>query len=90
MKCDFTADSSLFTSVDLNLQGTNLNMSVYAPLANVAVKASGQFLGAIRGKTVNVDGAGGIHYDVALGGGSDGGGDGLPRSSIASVYDYYE
>jgi len=41
--------------------------SVYAPKTDVKVTGSGGLFGAVRGKSVTVSGAGGIHYDEALG-----------------------
>lgn len=51
---------------------TQLFASVYAPLTSVSVEGSGGLYGSVRGATVNVTGAGGIHYDEALGGVSQG------------------
>lgn len=41
--------------------------SVYAPLTDVNVHGSGGLYGAVRGRSVKVTGADGIHYDEALG-----------------------
>lgn len=40
--------------------------SVYAPRTDVRVEGSGGLYGAVRGQSVRVTGAGGIHYDEAL------------------------
>ncbi|MBO1255808.1 hypothetical protein J3L16_08945 [Alteromonas sp. 5E99-2] len=54
-------------------------LALYAPFSDVAIRASGQLFGSVRGRTVQVCGAGDIHYDTALqnsngAGGSAGGG----------------
>lgn len=41
--------------------------SVYAPHADVRVDGAGGLYGAVRGRSVDVRGAGGIHYDLSLG-----------------------
>lgn len=41
--------------------------AIYAPFTDVIVTGSGQLYGSVVGKTVSVSGAGGIHYDEALG-----------------------
>jgi len=46
---------------------TQIFASVYAPRTSVAVTGSGGLYGSVRGGTVEVTGAGGIHYDEALG-----------------------
>lgn len=58
-----------------------LSASIYAPYSDVSVTGSGALYGAVRGRTVSVSGAGGIHYDEALGlmSGGGGGSDGVPR-----------
>jgi hypothetical protein len=60
---------------------TQLFASVYAPLTDVDVQGSGGLYGSVKGGTIDITGAGGIHYDEALsevGIGADGGG-GSPR-----------
>lgn len=61
--------------------------SVYAPLTHVDVGASGDLMGALRGKTVVVDGAGGMHYDEALGNVSTPIGDSVAK--FASLHYHY-
>jgi cytoskeletal protein CcmA (bactofilin family) len=41
--------------------------AIYAPNTEAKITASGNFMGAIRSKTVTVSGAGKIHYDTQLG-----------------------
>lgn len=57
---------------------TDLAGVVYAPLSHVSVSGSGDLFGQVRGKTVEVSGAGGVHYDVALADVGSGGGPGGP------------
>ena len=65
----------------VNLTGnTSLPGVIYAPLANINTTGSGALFGSAIGLTVNVSGAGGVHYDEALkdvgpvsGGGNTGG-----------------
>ncbi|MCE2570086.1 pilus assembly PilX family protein [Motilimonas eburnea] len=53
--------------VGITLAGdTDMYASVYAPKSHVNVTGSGDILGALRGKTVAISGAGGMHYDEAL------------------------
>ncbi len=76
-------------AVAVDIQGTNLSMTVDAPLGKVKVNAGGSFKGAIKGKTVDVEGAGSIHYDEKLGSGSTptgGTGDGV---KFAAIYYHY-
>lgn len=47
---------------------------IYAPLSHVDITSAVGFKGSVLGNTVNVSGAGGIHYDTALGEVSGGGG----------------
>ncbi|MCP4322686.1 MAG: hypothetical protein GY951_15515 [Psychromonas sp.] len=77
-----------FGDLAVDIQSTDMAASIYAPLGHVAVKASGQFMGKARGKTVLVSGAGGLHYDESLVG------EGAPppsgdRSQYTNVYYYY-
>lgn len=69
---------SLFSSYEqMSAQGTNdgirlrgntdLTGVIYAPKAHVSMGGSGDLFGQVRGKTVEAFGAGGVHYDVALG-----------------------
>ncbi len=51
---------------------TQIYASVYAPRTDVSVIGSGGLYGAVRGSSVDVTGAGGIHYDEALGEGRTG------------------
>ena len=51
---------------------TQIFASVYAPRTSVTVVGSGGLYGAVRGSSVEVTGAGGIHYDEALGEGRSG------------------
>ncbi len=44
-----------------------LSTTIYAPYTSVSVSGSGRLYGAVRGRTVTVSGAAGIHYDEALG-----------------------
>lgn len=46
---------------------TDLTGVIYAPNAHVSMGGSGDLFGQVRGKTVEAFGAGGIHYDEALG-----------------------
>lgn len=41
--------------------------AIYSPHTNANISASGGLMGALRAKTVDVTGSGGIHYDVRLG-----------------------
>lgn len=52
-----------------------VNAGVYAPLTGVDIGAGGGFHGAVRGGQVSLSGAGGLHYDEALGDAPIGGGD---------------
>jgi len=45
---------------------TEMYASVYAPLGDINVGASGDLMGAIRGKNISITGDAGIHYDEAL------------------------
>jgi len=58
-----------------------LSASIYAPMSTVRVEGSSPLYGAVRGREVAVAGAGGIHYDEALGlmGGSPGQAAAAPR-----------
>lgn len=49
--------------------GANDDMTavVYAPKSDVDVTGSGELFGSVRGRTVDVTGNGGMHYDEALG-----------------------
>lgn len=46
---------------------SDLYAAIYAPLTDVKVRGSGQLFGSVLAKTVAATGAGGIHYDEALG-----------------------
>ena len=46
---------------------SDLYAAIYAPLTDVKVQGSGQLFGSVLAKTVAATGAGGIHYDEALG-----------------------
>jgi cytoskeletal protein CcmA (bactofilin family) len=46
---------------------TDFTAVVYAPKSHVSVSGSGALYGQVRGKSVEATGAGGIHYDIALG-----------------------
>ncbi|MCE2595427.1 hypothetical protein K6Y31_11425 [Motilimonas cestriensis] len=60
-------ESSRANDYGVSLDGaTDMYASVYAPLANVKATGSGDILGALRGKTVEISGDGGMHYDEAL------------------------
>ncbi|MDQ9092347.1 hypothetical protein RC083_12190 [Pseudoalteromonas haloplanktis] len=54
---------------------------IYAPLSHVEITSSVGFKGSVLGNTVNVSGAGGIHYDTALADVSAGGGSTSSSSS---------
>lgn len=57
--------------------------SVYAPRTSVTVAGSGGLYGAVRGQTVTVTGAGGIHFDESLSDASIGTGEGSGGSRVA-------
>lgn len=64
---------SVFSSYDsgnntgVTVSGASvMTATVYAPFSRVVVGGSGALHGAVRGKQVRVEGAGGIHYDEAL------------------------
>lgn len=59
--------------VIINATG-DIYSAIYAPLGNVAIRASGDLFGSVRGKTVQVCGSGDIHYDTALQGANGTGG----------------
>ncbi len=60
-------ESARDNDVGISLAGaTDMYASVYAPKSHVNVTGSGDILGALRGKTVEISGAGGMHYDEAL------------------------
>lgn len=64
----FAIYSSFEGTNGVNIGGdSQIFASVYAPLADVRVDGSGGLYGAVRGRSVDVRGAGGIHYDLALG-----------------------
>lgn len=56
--------------------GANDDMTsvVYAPKSDVDITGSGELFGSVRGRTVDVTGNGGMHYDEALGDADIGGG----------------
>ncbi|PKF61198.1 hypothetical protein CW745_11230 [Psychromonas sp. psych-6C06] len=70
-----------FEDLAVDIQSTDMAATVYAPKGHVAVKASGEFMGSVRGKTVLVSGDGGLHYDESLAGESR-----LPINSGPSLY----
>jgi hypothetical protein len=49
-----------------NQVAVNSYAAIYAPYTHVDIKAAGSLSGAVRGKTVSVSGAGGLHYDESL------------------------
>nr|WP_228578220.1 polymer-forming cytoskeletal protein [Halomonas sp.] len=56
---------------------SNFHGQIVAPYSNVEVTGSGQFFGEVMGRSVEIKGAGGFHYDEAFGeteGGVGGGG----------------
>lgn len=69
---------------------TEMYAQVYAPLGNVEYAASGEMMGSLEGKTVEISGHGDIHYDEALadiGGGESAGGSGSVK--MAAIYYHY-
>ena len=85
----FSVKETTGNAVAVDLQGKNLNMTVEAPFGKVSVNASGSFMGAIRGKTVDVKGAGGLHYDEKLGSGITNPGGSHDVVKFASIYYHY-
>ncbi|RJG48476.1 pilus assembly PilX N-terminal domain-containing protein [Motilimonas pumila] len=79
-----TGDSD--TGVKMN-GATDMYASVYAPLTHIDINASGDMMGAVRGKTVDLSGDGGMHYDEALGTVETPIGEG--KAAIASMYYHY-
>ncbi|MFO6422385.1 hypothetical protein [Motilimonas sp. KMU-193] len=81
-------ESARANDVGISLAGaTDMYASVYAPKSHVDVTGSGDILGAIRGKTVTISGAGGMHFDEALA-------DmpietGIKNTAFASLHYYY-
>lgn len=56
--------------------GDDFHAVIYAPLADISVASAASFKGSVYGNSVTVSGAGGIHYDEALGRVSSGSGTG--------------
>lgn len=64
----FAIYSSFEGTNGVNIGGdSQIFASVYAPHADVRVDGAGGLYGAVRGRSVDVRGAGGIHYDLSLG-----------------------
>lgn len=61
--------------------------SIYAPLTDVAIGGSGSLSGAVRGKTLTVTGAGGLHYDESLANAAVGSHSGSIK--LYAIQDYY-
>ena len=62
-----TVFSSSSSANAFNFSGdTAMYGKIYAPLGGVNIGASAGLMGAVRGKDINVTGAGGIHYDEVL------------------------
>ncbi|MGF1689187.1 hypothetical protein L4C36_21375 [Photobacterium japonica] len=71
-----TADGLPVFSIFSSYSGTGVYITggveqvyaaIYAPLTDIAISSSVGFKGALLGKSVSVTGAGGIHYDEAIG-----------------------
>jgi len=59
--------SSNATADAVKLAGAaNSYAKIYAPLGDVLSTASGKLMGAVRGRNVTVEGAGGIHFDEQI------------------------
>ena len=59
-------DNSFDNGIEFSGGTREVYAAIYAPYANVSVTSAVGFKGAMLGNTVNVTGAGGIHYDKAL------------------------
>ena len=68
---------------------TDAYARVYAPKGDVITTNSGHIMGAVHGKTVEVSGAGGIHYDEALQKVADIKSNKAGDVLFVSVHDYY-
>ncbi|MDC8829884.1 DUF7305 domain-containing protein [Alteromonas gilva] len=54
--------------IGIEISGSSdIYSAVYAPFANVDIRGAGELYGAVIGNIVQVTGAGGIHFDEALG-----------------------
>lgn len=78
VNADGTPAFALYSSFDqananasnpgISVEGNSrLTAAIYAPLTHVSVNAGGGMFGAVRGRTVQVTGGAGFHYDEALG-----------------------
>ena len=46
--------------------GAALYANIYAPQSAVSLNGGGEIYGSVLGLTVNLNGSGGIHYDLSL------------------------
>ncbi|MEH6453298.1 MAG: pilus assembly PilX N-terminal domain-containing protein [Psychromonas sp.] len=69
MITDTTDTTEDTTDLAVTLSGNaQIYMNLYAPHGNVAYNGTGDIMGALRGKNVDISGTGGIHYDEGLAG----------------------
>jgi len=75
---------SSYSGTGINLTGgtEEIYAAIYAPLTDIKIASAVGFKGSLLGKSVSVTGAGGVHYDEALGkanSGNNGGSATSPR-----------
>lgn len=75
---------SSYSGTGINLTGgtEEIYAAIYAPLTDIKIASAVGFKGSLLGKSVSVTGAGGVHYDEALGqanSGNNGGSATKPR-----------
>lgn len=60
---------SSYSGTGINLTGgtEEIYAAIYAPLTDIQISSAVGFKGSLLGKSVSVTGAGGVHYDEALG-----------------------
>lgn len=82
-----TVYSSNNASDAVTLSGNGqIYMNLYAPFGDVTYTGNGDIMGALRGKTIDISGNGGLHYDQTLVGMGD---SGAPAIATYSAVIYY-
>ncbi len=86
MPCLYTSKKGVADAVKMS-GNTDMYAAIYAPLGRVNIAASGDLMGFVRGNTITVSGAAGIHYDEALA--DVGSRDDAAKAEFNSIYYHY-
>jgi len=83
---------SSYSGTGINLTGgtEEIYAAIYAPLTDIKIASAVGFKGSLLGKSVSVTGAGGVHYDEALGQANSGnnGGSATPPRLVFKGWQY--